>query len=34
MNLNRITMKNKKPLPRINYLFDQFHDAKYFLRLI
>jgi len=31
--LNKITIKNKYPIPRINDLFDQFRDARYFTKL-
>ena len=31
--LNRVTMKNKYPLPRIDDLFDQLNDAKYFSKI-
>ena len=31
--LNKITIKNKYPIPRINDLFDQLGDAKYFTKL-
>ena len=31
--LNRVTVKNKYPLPRINDLFDQLKGAKYFSKI-
>ena len=31
--LNKVTIKNKYPLPRIDYLFDQLQRQSYFLRL-
>ena len=31
--LNKVTIKNKYPLPRIDYLFDQLQWQSYFLRL-
>jgi hypothetical protein len=31
--LNKITVKNRYPLPRINGLLDQLKDAKYFTKL-
>ena len=31
--LNRVTMKNKYPLPRIDDLFDQLKGAKYFSKI-
>jgi hypothetical protein len=31
--LNKVTVKNKYPLPRIDDLFDQMKEAKYFQRL-
>ena len=31
--LNKVTIKNKYPLPRIDDLFDQLQGASYFLRL-
>jgi hypothetical protein len=30
--LNKVTVKNKYPLPRIDDLFDQLKGAKYFRR--
>jgi hypothetical protein len=33
MNLNKVTVKNKYPLPRINDLFDQFKNEKIFLKI-
>jgi hypothetical protein len=33
-NLNNVTIKNKYPLPRIQYLFDQVRGPEYFPRLI
>ena len=32
-NLNAVTIKNKYPLPRIDDLFDQLKDAKYFSKI-
>jgi hypothetical protein len=32
--LNAVTIKNKYPLPRIDILFDQLAELRYFLRLI
>jgi hypothetical protein len=32
--LNKVTVKNKYPLPRIDDLFDQLKNEKYSLRLI
>ncbi|RVW93684.1 Transposon Ty3-I Gag-Pol polyprotein [Vitis vinifera] len=32
-NLNRVTVKNKYPLPRIDDLFDQLKGAKYFSKI-
>ena len=32
--LNEVTIKNKYPLPMINYLFDQLQGAKFSPRLI
>jgi len=31
--LNKVTIKNKYPLPRIDDLFDQLHGAQVFLKL-
>ena len=31
--LNEVTIKNKYPLPRIDYLFDQLKGAKYFSKI-
>lgn len=31
--LNKITIKNKSPIPRIDELFDQLHGAKYFTKI-
>jgi hypothetical protein len=31
--LNKVTVKNKYPLPRIDVLFDQLKDAKIFSRI-
>ena len=31
--LNKVTIKNKYPLPRIDDLFDQLQGAKYFLKI-
>lgn len=31
--LNKITIKNKSPIPRINELFDQLHGAQYFTKI-
>ena len=31
--LNRVTVKNKYPLPRIDDLFDQLKGAKYFSKI-
>ena len=31
--LNKLTIKNKYPLPRIDDLFDQLHEAQVFLKL-
>ncbi|GKC44734.1 putative reverse transcriptase domain-containing protein [Tanacetum coccineum] len=31
--LNKLTIKNRYPLPRIDDLFDQFHGAKYFSKI-
>ncbi|GKA02720.1 putative reverse transcriptase domain-containing protein [Tanacetum coccineum] len=31
--LNRITVRNRYPLPRIDYLFDQLEGAKFFLKI-
>ena len=31
--LNKITIKNKYPAPRIDNLFDQLGDARYFIKL-
>jgi hypothetical protein len=31
--LNKVTIKNKYPLPRIDDLFDQLKDAKTFLKI-
>jgi hypothetical protein len=31
--LNKVTVKNKYPLPRIDDLFDQLKDAKIFLKI-
>jgi hypothetical protein len=31
--LNKITVKNRYPIPRIDYLLDQLKDAKYFTKL-
>jgi hypothetical protein len=31
--LNRVTIKNKYPLPRIDDLFDQLNEAKVFSKL-
>ncbi|GAA0165410.1 hypothetical protein LIER_43714 [Lithospermum erythrorhizon] len=31
--LNKVTMKNKYPLPRIDDLFDQLHGAKFFSKI-
>ena len=30
--LNKVTVRNKYPLPIISNLFDQFHGAKYFTK--
>ena len=32
--LNKVTMKNKYPLPRIDDLFDQLQGARYFSKII
>ena len=32
-SLNEVTIKNKYPLPRIDDLFDQLKDAKYFSKI-
>ena len=32
-SLNAITIKNKYPLPKIDELFDQLKDAKYFSKI-
>ena len=32
-SLNKVTIKNKYPLPRIDDLFDQLKDAKYFFEI-
>ena len=32
-SLNEVTIKNKYPLPRIDDLFDQLKDAKYFSKV-
>ena len=32
-SLNEVTIKNKYPLPRIDDLFDQLKDAKYFFEI-
>jgi len=32
-SLNEVTIKNKYPLPRIDDLFDQWKDAKYFSKI-
>jgi hypothetical protein len=32
-SLNEVTIKNKYPLPRIDYLFDQLQGAKYFSKI-
>ena len=31
--LNKVTIKNKYPLPRIDDLFDQLQGASYFLKI-
>ena len=31
--LNKLTVKNRYPLPRIDYLFDQLQGAKYFSKI-
>jgi len=31
--LNKVTMKNKNPLPRIDDLFDQLQGTKYFSKI-
>ena len=31
--LNKVTVRNKYPLPIISDLFDQLHEAKYFTKL-
>jgi hypothetical protein len=31
--LNKVTIKNKYPLPKINDLFDQLKDAKVFSKI-
>ena len=31
--LNKLTIKNKYPLPRIDYLFDQLKDVVYFSKI-
>ena len=31
--LNKVTVRNKYPLPIISDLFDQLHGAKYFMKL-
>jgi hypothetical protein len=31
--LNKVTIKNKYPLPRIDDLFDQLKDARIFLKI-
>ena len=31
--LNKVTIKNKYPLPRIDDLFDQLQDAQYFSKI-
>src|SRR3954462_8080422 len=31
--LNAVTVKNKYPMPRINDLFDQLGEARYFLKI-
>ena len=31
--LNKVTIKNNYPLPRIDYLFDQLKDAKIFSKI-
>ena len=31
--LNKVTVKNKYPLPRINDLFDQIQGASYFSKI-
>ena len=31
--LNEVTIKNKYPLPRIDDLFDQLKEAKYFSKI-
>jgi len=31
--LNKVTIKNKYPLPRIDDLFDQLHGARVFYKL-
>jgi hypothetical protein len=33
MQLNKVTVKNKYPLPRIDDLFDQLKDAKIFSKI-
>ena len=32
-DLNRITIKNRYPLPRVDELFDRLHGAKYFSKI-
>ena len=32
--LNKVTIKNKYPLPRIDDLFDQLHGASYFSKIV
>ena len=33
IQLNKVTIKNKYPLPRIDDLFDQLKDARIFLKI-